>query len=81
MGPRESALGKRVFTIELNSRSSLNDVIMPGGPQRVVIEGTIGILRQARFVDEAVLELLGSEGVLRVDLTNEDLTKGAQNRR
>ena len=78
MGGRESAAGGRVFTIELNSRNNLKDVAAPSGSGRVTIEGTIGVLRRAEFVDDSVLELTGSGGVLRVDLSREDFAKRAQ---
>jgi len=75
---KESAAVERVFAIELNSRSNVKDVTAPGGTQRVVIEGTIGTLQHAVFVDDAVLELVGSGGVLRVDLSREDLARSPE---
>jgi len=50
---------------------------VPNGTQRVLMEGTIGSLRHAGFVEDTVLELEGTEGVLRVDLSMEDLAKRA----
>ena len=41
----------------------------------VTIEGTIGILKRAGFVEDSVLEVVGAKGVLRIDLTPEDLSK------
>lgn len=75
MGKNGSSTVGRVFTLELNLRSNVREVAVPGGSQRVVIEGTIGALRRAEFVDETVLEVRGSGGVLRVDLSPEDLAK------
>jgi hypothetical protein len=39
------------------------------------MEGTIGALKYAEFVEDTVLELVGTGGVLRVDLSREDLAK------
>ena len=63
----------RVFTVELDSGSDLRKLNVPNGSQRILMEGTIGYLNHADFVEDAVLELVGSEGVLRVDLSREDL--------
>jgi len=63
----------RVFTIELDSGSDLKKVSIPNGPQRLLLEGTIGSLKHAKFVENAVLELEGTGGTLRVDLSREDL--------
>ena len=67
-----------MFTLELDTRSNVRYVAVPYGSQRLVIEGTIGLLRRAAFVEDAVLELTGSSGVLRVDLSKEDLAKGTK---
>ena len=63
----------RVFTLELNSGTGLKKVNVPDGTQRLLIEGTIGTLKRAEFVEGAILELIGTEGTLRVDLSKEDL--------
>jgi len=66
---------ERVFTVELHSTSDVKNVIVENAAQRVVMEGTIGALKHAEFVEDTVLELVGTRGVLRVDLTREDLAK------
>ena len=64
---------RRVFTLELNSGTGLKKVNVPDGTQRLLMEGTIGTLKRAKFVEGAILELIGTEGTLRVDLSLEDL--------
>jgi len=64
---------ERVFTVELNSGSDLRKVNVPNGTQRILVEGTIGTLKHAGFVEGTVLELVGTGGILRVDLSREDL--------
>jgi hypothetical protein len=66
---------ERVFTAELSSRNDVKNVIVTNGVQSIVIEGTIGILKHAEFVENTILELTGTRGVLRVDLAREDLVK------
>ena len=61
--------------MEFDPRSNLNDVSAPRGSERVAIEGTIGALLRARFVEDSELELPGSGGVLRVDFSLEYLAK------
>jgi hypothetical protein len=65
----------RVFTIELNTGSDLKRVSIPNGPQRLLLEGTIGSLKHAKFVEDAVLELEGTGGTLRVDLSIGDIAR------
>jgi len=66
---------ERVFTVELNSKSDVKNLIVQNGAQHIVMEGTIGALKHAQFVEDTVLELTGTRGVLRVDLSREDLAK------
>ena len=59
----------RVFSIELNSRKSLKNIILSNGSdERVTLEGTLGELVEARFEEGVLLQVVGSEGVLRIDL-------------
>ncbi len=78
MDRKSAGTSDRIFTAELYSRSNVKEVAAPGGSQRVTIEGTIGKLQHARFVENAVLELTGSGGILRVDLSREDLVKNTR---
>jgi hypothetical protein len=66
---------KRVFSVELESGDDLLKVNIPNRSQRMMMEGTIGALKHAEFVEDAVLELVGTDGVLRVDLSRDDLEK------
>jgi len=76
---KRAAIG-RAFAIELNSGNNLKKVTVPSGAQRILMQGTIGSLKQAQFVEDMVLELVGTEGVLRVDLSREDLSKPSEKR-
>jgi hypothetical protein len=63
------------FTVELKSRGNVKNVTLSNGAQGVLIEGTLGALKRAEFVEDVVLEVTGDNGVLRVDLAREDLAK------
>jgi hypothetical protein len=63
---------ERMFTIELKSKGDVKNVSL-GGDEKVLIEGSIGSLKRARFLEDLVLEVIGSNGVLRMDLTKRDL--------
>jgi len=62
-----------VFTVELKSRGNVKNVTLSNGGQGVLIEGTLGALKRAEFVEDVVLEVTGDNGVLRVDLAREHL--------
>jgi len=72
---KRGGLKERAFSMDLRSSDAVNSVSL--GDQRdnsVSIEGTIGILECAGFVDNSVLEVVGAKGVLRVDLAPKDLS-------
>ena len=41
--------------------------------ERVLLEGTLGTLQQVRFDEDIVLEVIGSKGILRINLTEAEL--------
>jgi hypothetical protein len=63
---------QRIFTIELRSKGDVKNVSLDEN-EKVVIEGSLGKFQRAQFVDDLVLEVIGSNGVLRVDLGVNDL--------
>jgi len=75
MARRKAVNAGRVFTVELNSGSDVRKLNVPNGSQRILMEGTIGALKHVGFVEDSVLELIGTAGVLRVDLSREDLAR------
>ncbi|HEV2225821.1 MAG TPA: hypothetical protein VGR56_03340 [Nitrososphaerales archaeon] len=77
--PKKGGNIARGFTIELKSRGQVKSVSVPNGAKGVLIEGTLGTLKHADFLDGVVLEVTGEGGTLRVDLAREDLVKHAVN--
>ena len=63
---------KRMFMIELCSKDDVKNISMERGSKNV-IEGTLGSFESAHFIDDIVLEVIGTRGVLRVDLAASDI--------
>ena len=65
---------ERFFSVELKSKTNLKNVTMTnGGHENVLIEGTIGCLQSATFVEGVVLEVICDKGVLRIDLIQDEI--------
>ncbi|PVX23619.1 MAG: hypothetical protein CW716_11750 [Candidatus Bathyarchaeum sp.] len=70
---------ERFFSVELKSKTNLkNFTIANGSNESVLVEGTIGKLVQAAFVEDIILEVVGEKGVLRINLEPKELKKKAQ---
>jgi hypothetical protein len=67
---------ERFFSVELKSKVNLKNVtVRENGLENVLVEGTLGKLQYAEFNDGVVLEVFGDKGVLRVNLTMDDIKK------
>jgi len=66
MNKREN---KHAFSIELESKRFLSLDQPKDVDGSVLVEGTLGELLSKEFVEGAMLELRGTRGVLRVDIT------------
>ena len=74
MEPKTSK--ERSFSLELKSKSHLKSVSIPNGArENVLVEGTIGELIQIGFAEGIVLEIMGEKGVLRIDITEDEVTQ------
>ncbi len=74
MEPKTSK--ERFFSLELKSKSDLKSVSIPNGSrENVLVEGTIGRLIQVGFTEGVVLEVVGEKGVLRLDVTEDEVTQ------
>ena len=73
-------IGKeRVFSVELKSKRNLKNVTLANGSSdSVLVEGTIGELVQATFAEGIILEVVGKNGILRIDLGEDEITKTAE---
>lgn len=70
--------GEKSFSIELHSKAHLKTINLVNECESVLIEGTIGQLQQAKFVENILLKVKGTKGVLRIDLTPEQI--GVENK-
>ena len=65
------------FSIELHSRDQVKRVSLPdGGGDRFMFEGTLGKLTKLELIEDILLEIIGDNGTLRIDITREELEKG-----
>ncbi len=65
---------ERFFSVELSSKANLKNVTLTNsGHENVLIEGSVGQLLHASFVDGVVLEVVCDKGVLRVNLTPDEI--------
>ena len=73
---RKTSEKERVFSVELKSKRNLKNVTLTNGSSdSVLVEGTIGELVQATFVEGIILEVVGKKGILRIDLGEDEIKK------
>jgi hypothetical protein len=73
---RKTSVKQRVFSLELKSKRNLKNVTLTNGSSdSVLLEGTIGKLVQATFTEGVILEVVGKNGVLRIDLGEDEIQK------
>jgi hypothetical protein len=67
---------ERSFSVELKSKVNLKNVTLNDrSEENAVIEGTIGKLEHAGFVEDMVLEVQGRKGVLRIDIGENEIKR------
>lgn len=67
---------ERTFSVELKSKGNLKNVTLTNGSSdSVLVEGTIGELVQATFAEGIILEVVGKNGILRIDLGEDEIKK------
>ena len=67
---------ERFFSVELQSKKHLKSVSLTNGTANsVLLEGNIGELVQATFKEGVILEVIGKNGTLRVDLEEVEISK------
>jgi hypothetical protein len=67
---------ERVFSVELTSKRDLKSITLANGfSDSVLVEGTIGELVHATFAEGIILEVVGKNGILRIDLREDEIKK------
>ena len=73
---------ERVFSVELKSKRNLKNITLTNGSSdNVLLEGTLGKLVQATFEEGIILEVVGKNGTLRVDLGENEIRKSSRQNR
>ena len=62
------------FSVELSSRDSLHGLAMNGNRGKgIMIDGSLGEIRDIEFHEDSVLVLTGEKGLIRLDLDKRTL--------
>ena len=65
---------ERFFSVELKSKVNLRNITLSNSEQEnVLVEGSIGELLRAEFSEGVILEVVGDKGVLRINLSPDDI--------
>lgn len=65
---------EHTFSIEMESKNSLKNIKLSEGTQdNVLIEGTLGPLQEVVLHEDALLEVKGKQGTLRIDMSRQAL--------
>ena len=70
----EKSKKKGFFSIEIESKKHLTNVSISNKPhERVVIEGYLGELSEIEMIENVLIQFKGANGVLRIDLSKDEL--------
>ncbi len=61
------------FSVQMGSTESILSLVINRKRDRVFIEGELGLLEGAEYVEGRVLIITGENGVLRIDICRETL--------
>ena len=65
-----------MFSVELASKNFVKRLAIPGdSDDKVLIEGFLGELKEIGITEGIMLEIQGTNGILRIDLSEEELRK------
>ncbi len=65
-----------MFSIELASKNFVKRLAIPSdSDDKVLIEGFLGELKEIGITEGIILEIQGTNGILRIDLSEEELWK------
>ena len=67
---------EHAFSIEMKSKKHVKHISLSNeSHEHVLFEGILGELEELSMVEGAVLEVRGANGVLRIDLSEDELRK------
>jgi hypothetical protein len=72
---------ERFFSIELNSKNQIKTISMTkdGQKEAALIEGSIGTFVEVSFNEGVILEVIGTNGTLRLDLHRDEIKTNSKN--
>jgi hypothetical protein len=71
---------ERFFSVELQSKRNLKNISLTNGSSdSVLVEGTLGEIVRATFAEGVILEVVGKNGTLRVDLGEDEIKQPTGN--
>jgi len=72
----EENSSERCFSVELKSKANLKNVTLANGShETVLVEGSIGDLLSAEFAEGLILQIIGTNGVLRINLAENEIQR------
>jgi len=67
---------EHAFSIEMKSKKHVKHISLSDeSHEHVLFEGSLGKLEELSMVEGAVLEVKGTNGILRIDLSEDELRK------
>jgi hypothetical protein len=73
--PNEKLAELHGFSLMLGKEHMKRFLILDDSGNQVLFEGLLGELKEISLLEDAMLEIRGSNGMLRVDLTEQELRK------
>ena len=65
------------FSVEMVSRASINRISLGENTEKeVLVEGELGELIKIELIEGILLQIIGENGAIRIDLTEKELTIG-----
>jgi hypothetical protein len=75
------ASARHSFSIEMISKDYMNRISISNEPDgEVVFEGELGELTHIELIEGIMLQITGKNGILRLDITEVELTQGLAKR-
>ena len=72
----EKNSSERFFSVELKSKANLKNVTLANSShENVLVEGSIGDLLSAEFAEDLILQIIGTNGVLRINLAENEIKR------
>jgi len=70
----ERKIGEHTFSIEMKSKNTLNQISLSNrSVEPVLIQGELGGLEGVYLLEDVTLEVRGTKGTLRLDISKEEL--------